>query len=596
MEKFPALIAVVPCPGTYPEIGRHPLRAPHKMPNKQVRSGCLVTNGREEERLRVEATTLADLLLIAADQAPDSEALVFPETRLTYAELAQRVMVRAKQLWAAGVRPHDHVGIMLPTSPDYVETLFATAFCGAVSVMLNARYKPAEIGYVAENADLKVIVSSSAVAEHSDFIGRLTGAFDLGQQADPKSLSLANAPCLRSILLIEPESVPGFVSLTSFDTEAAATPDTTIHAARIGNRLRDPAMILYTSGTSANPKGCLISHEAVTREARMIALRWGYVATDRVWSPLPLYHVAAMSGMLAIMARAGAYIGMPHFDPSASLRMIERERATSLFVPFVTFLQAMMLAPEFATVDLSTVRHVNSCFAAQPAKIGQAWHDKAPHIQHVGTFGMTEAFGIVTTGGDDLSPELGFTRLGYPLPGVEVKIVDPDTKVEMATDEQGEVLVRGFNLFDGYYKDAEKTAAVLDDKGWYHSGDIGSVDGQGQMMFHGRFKDMLKVGGENVAAAEVEAVLATHPAVKLAQVVGIPDERLVEVPAAFIEANGGAPTSSEEIMAFVRERMASFKVPRHVRFVDEWPMSASKIQKFRLRQALMLELGIETEA
>jgi fatty-acyl-CoA synthase/long-chain acyl-CoA synthetase len=557
-----------------------------------------VTTGPEEPaRLRVDVSSLADLLLEAWDRSPDAEALVFPEARVTYAELVDGVMRRAKQLWAAGVRPRDHVGILLPTSLAYVETLFAVAFCGATSVMFNARYKPAEIAYVAENADVTAIVSSSAMEEHSDFIGRLAQAFpSLRSQRDALRLELPEAQCLKTLLLIEDQERTGFVSLSSLARDVAAIGDDIVHAARVGVRMRDPAMILYTSGTSSNPKGCLLSHEAVTREARMIALRWAYTARDRVWSPLPLFHVAAMSGMLAILDRGGAYIGMPHFDPSESLRMIEREGATSLFVPFVTFLQAMMLTPEFATVDLSRVRHVNSCFAAQPAKIGQGWRARAPHIRHVGTFGMTEAFGVVTTGGIDMDPELGFSALGYPLPGIEVKIIDHETGAEKPVDEPGEVLVRGFNLFDGYYKDAEKTKAALDRDGWYHSGDIGSVDAQGHMLFHGRFKDMLKVGGENVAAAEVEAILATHPAVKLAQVVGIPDERLVEVPAAFIEANGGPPTTADELIAFVRERMASFKVPRHVRFIDEWPMSASKIQKFRLREQLMAELGIDVEA
>jgi acyl-CoA synthetase (AMP-forming)/AMP-acid ligase II len=154
------------------------------------------------------------------------------------------------------------------------------------------------------------------------------------------------------------------------------------------------------------------------------------------------------------------------------------------------------------------------------------------------------------------------------------------------------LLIRGYNLFDGYYRDPEKTAQALDNEGWFHSGDIGSLDENGHLMFHGRFKDMLKVGGENVAAAEVEAVLAKHPSVRLAQVVGIPDARLAEVPAAFIERNGGAAATEAELVAFVKTQIASFKVPRHIRFVDEWPMGASKIQKFKLRQALIDELGI----
>jgi fatty-acyl-CoA synthase/long-chain acyl-CoA synthetase len=209
----------------------------------------------------------------------------------------------------------------------------------------------------------------------------------------------------------------------------------------------------------------------------------------------------------------------------------------------------------------------------------------------VGTFGMTEATGIVTTGGYEMDPEMGFQRLGHPLAGIEVRIVD-DQGRDLPTGERGEVLIRGYNLFDGYYKDPVKTAEALDAEGWYHSGDIGSLDENGHIMFHGRFKDMLKVGGENVAAAEVEAVLATHPAVRLAQVVGLPDERLEEIPAAYIEPSGEAEATPEELIAYTKARLASFKVPRHIRFIDEWPMSASKIQKYKLRRQLMDELGL----
>lgn len=538
---------------------------------------------------RPEPMAVIELLRRSAAARPDAEALVFPSARLTYAQLLDRVEAAARRLWTAGVRPRDHVGILLPSCETYVELLFAISWCGATAVMLNARYRPSELTYVIENADIKVLITTASGAEHGDFVERLKQAFPAIVAAGGDRFDLAEAPRLERVILWQGEAQPGFAAATEFDGDVDSS---ALDRARIGVRVRDPAMILYTSGTSANPKGCLISHEAMTREGQMIAVRWQYGAQDRVWSPLPLFHVAAMCGLLAIMSRGGAFIGMPHFDPSESLRMIEAERATSLFVPFVTFLQAMAHAPEFATVDLSRVRHANSCFAAQPAKVGQQWRARAPHIQHVGTFGLTEAFGIVATGGGDMDPDKGFTGLGWPLLGTEVRIVDPETGADRPTGEQGEVLVRGPTLFDGYYRDAERTAATLDSQGWLHTGDIGSIAADGQVMFHGRFKDMLKVGGENVAAAEVEAVLAQHPAVRLAQVVGIPDDRLIEVPAAFVEGDAGAATA-DELIAFVRARIAPFKVPRHVRFVSEWPMSASKVQKFKLRQELMAELGLE---
>lgn len=549
--------------------------------------------GENSASIRISATTLGDMLLKAWDRAPDKEALVFPEGRKSYGEVVRGVFHKARGLASMGVKPGDHVGILLPSGIEFVETLFAVSMCGAVSVLMNARYKAPEMAYVAENADLVAIVTNDQQDEHVDFIGRLYEAFpDLAAARDPQALTLAAAPRLRGIALLGATRHAGFVDQSAFDAAAQAVDEGEIHHRRLGVRVRDTAMILYTSGTSANPKGCLLSHEAVTREASNLARnRWAFREDERSWSPLPLFHVAAMLAMLGAVDVGGTFIGQPHFDAGESLRQIAAEKVTMMFLPFVTFHQAMMQHPAWKAADMSSVRLQNSCFAFMPDRVGQAYREKAPGMLQVGTFGMTEAMGIVATGGYEMDPEMGFQRLGYPLAGIEVRIVD-DQGEDLPTGERGEVLIRGYNLFDGYYKDPAKTTEALDAEGWYHSGDIGSLDENGHIMFHGRFKDMLKVGGENVAAAEVEAVLATHPAVRLAQVVGLPDERLAEIPAAYIEPSGEAEATPDELIAYTKKRLASFKVPRHIRFIDEWPMSASKIQKYKLRRQLMDELGL----
>jgi fatty-acyl-CoA synthase/long-chain acyl-CoA synthetase len=549
--------------------------------------------GEDYASIRIAASPLGDLLLKAWDRVPHKEALVFPEGRKTYDEVVGAVLHKARGLIGLGVKPGDHVGILLPSGIEFVETLFASAMIGAVSVLMNARFKALEMAYVAENADLTAIITSDEQTEHVDFIGRLTEAFpDLPKAADAKALALPAAPKLRRIVLFGGAGSAGFVDHATFDAAASAIDEQDVHRRRLGVRLRATAMILYTSGTSANPKGCLLSHEAVVREASNLTRnRWAFTEDERAWSPLPLFHIAAMLAMLGAVDVGGTFIGQPHFDAGESLRQIEAEKVTMMFLPFVTFHQAMISHPDWEKTDMSSVRLQNSCFAFMPERVGQAYREKAPNMLQVGTFGMTEVTGIVSTGGYDMDPEMGFKRLGYPLVGVEVRIVDADGN-DLPVGERGEVLIRGYNLFDGYYKDPEKTAEALDEDGWYHSADIGSLDENGHIMFHGRFKDMLKVGGENVAAAEVEAVLASHPAVRLAQVVGLPDERLAEIPAAYVERSGECEVSAEELIAFTRERLASFKVPRHIRFIDEWPMSASKIQKFKLRKELMEELGL----
>ena len=543
--------------------------------------------------IRIAVSPLADMLLNACDRVPAKEALVFPTGRKYYEQVAASVMMRARGLIGLGIRPGDHVGILLPSGIEFVETLFAVAMVGGISVLMNARYKAPEVAYVASNADLAAIVTNGQCDEHVDFVRRLNEAFPaIAACADPLELALADAPRLRRLILFGERSAPGFVGQAAFDEAGAGVAEYEVHCARLGVRLRDTAMILYTSGTSANPKGCLLSHEAICREAANLARnRWEFSGDERVWSPMPLFHIAAMLAMLGAVEVGGTFIGQPHFDAGESLRQIEAERATMLFLPFVTFHQAMIAHPDWAASDMSLVRLMNSCFGQMPKAVGDAYRAKMPQALQVGTMGMTEASGIVTTGGFDMDPELGFKTLGYPLAGISVRIVDVDSGADLPTSERGEVLVKGYNLLDGYYRDPTKTAEALRD-GWYHTGDIGSLDEHGHLMFHGRFKDMLKVGGENVAAAEVEAVLAAHDGVLLAQVIGLPDARLAEVPAAFVQRSAGTDVGEDELICFVKERIASFKVPRHIRFVEDWPMGASKIQKFKLRQQLMQELDL----
>jgi len=210
----------------------------------------------------------------------------------------------------------------------------------------------------------------------------------------------------------------------------------------------------------------------------------------------------------------------------------------------------------------------------------------------VGTFGMTETAGTVATSRLDDTETQRFTRLGTPLSGMEVRAVDPETGEDAAPGERGEAWIRGYSTFTEYYKSPEKTAEALDEEGWFHSGDLISIDADGQLMFHGRLKDMLKVGGENVAAVEIEGCLQQHDAVKLAQVVGVPHPRLIEVPAAFVELEPGHSADEAELIAFCKGKIAGFKIPRYVRFVTEWPISSTKIQKFRLQNQLKEELGL----
>ncbi len=538
--------------------------------------------------------TLGELLRNGASLRPQDMALIFPDKRTRYADLNNQSRLWAAALIARGVQPGDHVGLLLTTRPEFVEALFGIAMAGAVAVPVNARYQPGELAFLVRDADLVCLITTGRVADSLDFSERLMEALpSLSEAADPENLSLQEAPKLRSIICIDEPCPAGLVSAK---LALGTSPLSTLDEAEIDMRIDavDPqstALILYTSGTTANPKGCLIRHRGIVGNSRNLGRRYEMQPGDRFWSPLPIFHIAGILPLVSILDIGGAYLTIPNFDAGVALSMLETEKATHAYPCFVTIMQDLIEHPKFSQTDLSSVRLMNANLGVQPDWIRDAMVKAMPHTIMVGTYGLTEGSGTICTSRMTDPWEARGWRLGVPLDEWEVRIVDVETGNVCGVDEQGEIIARGPNMLAGYYNAPEKTAEVIDADGWFHTGDIGSFDAQGQIMFHGRTKDMLKVGGENVAAAEIEAVLQAHPAVKLAQVTGIPHQRYVEVPAAFVELNEGQSTSEAELIAHCTGKLASFKLPRHVRFVSEWPMSTSKIQKFRLRDTLVTELN-----
>ena len=523
-------------------------------------------------------------LLAARAHLGAEEVLVFPDQRFTYAELNASARLWAKAFMAAGVSAGDHVGLLFNTCPTFVDAMFGVAMAGAVTVPINARYQPPELTYVIENADLVAVVADGTPNPVVDFADRLRQALP---SLEGKSLSgethCPEAPRLRRVVLTG-ERADAFFAAGAGVTDAALD-------ARIGAVRPDHlAIILYTSGTTSNPKGCMLTQRGLVTNSRSLGRRYGLTAGDRFWSPLPMFHIASTLPLLAAIDAGGAYLTLAIFEAGVALDMLEYEKATHAYPCFVTIMQDLINHPRFASADLSRVRVMNSNLAVQPLWIAQAMAKYLPGAAQVGTFGLTEGCGVICTSRPTDPYALRTGRLGVPLDGWEVRIIDPDTGADQSIGLQGEIIARGVNGMVGYYRDPVKTAQALDAEGWIHTGDIGSMDAEGHIMFHGRFKDMLKVGGENVAAAEIEAVLDNHPAVRLSQVVGMPDERYAEVPAAFIELKDGAVATEAELIAFCTGKIARFKIPRKVCFVSDWPMSATKIQKFQLRDSLLKDL------
>ena len=544
------------------------------------------------EDYRVQATTLGDLLLTAADRSPDRPAIILPNRRITFAELRDQSIERALSLQALGIGAGDHVGLLLPTGMDFAITMFANALLGAVTVPINARYQPPELAYVIENADLRMVLTTDEIAEAVNFVERLHKAIPAIADSNPEGLQLDAVPMLRNIVLLGESSAAGMLDQPSFEALAAQGDTQALHLKRLQVRLGNTALILYTSGTTANPKGCMISHEAIVRTSAALAERYELGGEDSFWSPLPMFHIAAILPLAAIFSQGGTYVTTQYFDAGEALRMMEEEQVTATYPCFWTIMSDLVDHPDFDKTDLTRIKLMNANFAVQPPEIGDKMKKALPNAVFVGTFGMTETAGTVTTSRLDATEKQQFTRLGTPLSGMEVKAIDPDSGLEAATGEKGEAWIRSYSTFTRYYKSPEKTAEALDDDGWFHSGDLISIDEDGQLMFHGRLRDMLKVGGENVAAVEIENCLQQHDAVKLAQVVAVPDRRLTEVAAAFIELEPQGDATEEQLIAFCKGKIAGFKIPRHVRFVQEWPTSSTKIQKFRLQEEICKELGL----
>jgi acyl-CoA synthetase (AMP-forming)/AMP-acid ligase II len=528
----------------------------------------------------VETSPIGDVLVRAASLWPDKEALLFPEERRTYRRLLEGAERFGRALLGLGAGPGDRVGILMPNCFDFVELQFACAMLGVSSIPINARYKGHELRHVIADSGCLAIATTDLISEYVDLPGLLLGA-------------AKDAPAtLRALVLLgEGRNVPdGYLDRAGLLALGDDRSVEDVHTARSRVRLRDEAVLMYTSGTTANPKGCVLTHEALVRTGQAAAERWQLTHDERFWNPLPLFHMGGIFPMLAHFWVGGTILTETRFEPALAIRRMADERCTFSFSTFPTITQAINNHPDLAAADLGALRLINDTGAPDALRATQA---SFPQASVVTLFGMTEACGGISWSAPDDPLEKRMTTGGLPFRGTDVRIVDPETGGEQPVGERGEICFRGPGLFEHYLNDPEKTAATLRD-GWCHTGDLGRVDEDGRLTFVGRLKDMLKVGGENVAAMEIEAFLQTHPAVKIAQVAAVPDSKYVEVAAAFVELKEGATATEAELIAFCKGQIASFKVPRYVRFVETWPMSASKIQKFKLRDELLQDLEIET--
>ena len=526
-----------------------------------------------------------DLADAMAARFPSAEALVDGDLRLSFSELAARIDDAAKRLIAAGVAPGENVALWLNNQAEWMFIAFAVQKIGAVLVPLNTRFRTRDLAYVLAQSDSVMLITHD--------ISGPVGYLDMVREAAtlPESGTVvvdANFPSLRGVVIVDDDESstprPGTLSWRDLEARGAAVSDQ-ILADRAGAVDPDAVtFIMYTSGTTGFPKGVMHSHKLI-RNVEERGYRMGMSHNDVILNYLPLFHAFGYSeGALLSLITGAKQVLTRGFDPDECLDLIVAEKATVIH-GFEAHMKGLTEAQEASPRDLSSLRcgiFAAGMLSATPITTRGA-RVLAP-IKNISGFGMTETWiGVALCSIDDDAFHRCETS-GYPGIGYEIRVVDPDTNVECAIGEPGELQVRGYSLMLGYYNKPEDTAASYTDDGWFKTGDTVMWLERGYIRLVGRHKDMLKVGGENVDPMETEALLLEHPGVHQVAVVGLSDAAMSEVAVAYIERAPGTDLTEDAVIAFCRGQVASFKIPRHVVFVDAFPMTASgKIRKADLR-------------
>ncbi|HEX2911518.1 MAG TPA: AMP-binding protein [Chloroflexia bacterium] len=555
----------------------------------------------ETEGVELVELTIGDLLDIQAEKNPEKEALVYnyPEIglnlRYNYRQYRDEVNRVAKGLLALGVEKGDHVAVWAPNLPEWVMLHQALARVGAVMVTVNTLYKAAEIEYILRQGDISLLFMVEEVRGNSYLESLYSVAPELKNLSDPgkELLNSANLPRLKRTVLIGQTPRPGFLLYKQMLEMGESISDEQLRERQASINPHDVAIIMYTSGTTGFPKGAMSTHyNIVNTVVAGIALNMD--DTERHVTPMPLFHVAGANFIPGMIYTEGTLVPLIGFDPTKWLELIDKERGTSSFcVP--AMIAAILNHPRFLAgeFDLSAFTRMYSGGAPVPVALMEQVKDKLGADCRI-YFGMTESAGASTRTLDTDSFELKSATVGKPYPHLEIKIVNPASGEPVPLGERGELLARGFMVMKGYYNMPEKTADTIDEEGWLHTGDLATMNQDGYINIVGRIKDMVIRGGENIYPAEIEAFLMKHPKIAEAQVLGVPDSVMGEELVALIRLRQGESLTEEEVRDYCKANISRYKVPKYIRFVTEYPMTASgKIKKFELRESMIKELGLE---
>ncbi|MEE2733391.1 MAG: AMP-binding protein [Pseudomonadota bacterium] len=536
--------------------------------------------------------TIGQCLSRIARQFPEREALVVRHQgiRWTYADYLREINRLASGLLNLGVKPGDRVGIWSPNRVEWCLTQFATAKIGAIMVCINPAYRLYELEYALNKVACNVVIAAESfkTSRYLDMLNQLAPELE---QSAPGQLQAARLPHLHTVIRMGDASSPGMFNFQQVCSMGTESDHARLQALSQQLQPQDAINIQFTSGTTGNPKGATLTHYNILNNGYQVGQGMHLTEQDRLCIPVPLYHCFGMvMGNLACLTHgATAVFPSDAFDPQAVLETVAAERCTALHgVP--TMFIAELDYPEFDRFDLSSLRTGVMAGSPCPAEVMRKVIARM-HMQDVTImYGQTETSPVNHMTAIDAPLDKRCETVGKVGPHQEVKIVDAEGHT-VPLGEKGELCCRGYSVMQGYWGDPDKTAETIDPEQWLHSGDLAVMDAEGYVQIVGRIKDMIIRGGENVYPREVEEFLYTHPDIQDVQVFGIPDAKYGEEVCAWVKARPGAPLTEQAIKAFCQDKITHFKVPRHIRFVEEYPMTVTgKIQKFKMRESMVAEL------
>ncbi|TMH15658.1 MAG: AMP-binding protein [Betaproteobacteria bacterium] len=526
------------------------------------------------------ADTIGGALNRAAERWDDCDALVacHQQLRYSYRELRDEADRAARALMALGVQRGDRVGIWSGNRAEWMITQYAAAKAGAILVNINPAYRLRELEYALRHSGVSVLITARGFRS-TDYVEML--------------LRLApELPALRKVVYLGRDAQPGGIVWADFLELANRIEAGELDARETALQFDEPVNIQYTSGTTGSPKGATLSHHNILNNGYFVGEVLRYTEHDRICVPVPFYHCfgCVLANMAAVTHGSAVVIPGESFDPDATLRTIEAERCTSIYgVP--TMFIAQLDHPRFGSVHLDTLRTGIMAGAPCPVDVMRQVIGRM-HVPEVTIcYGMTETSPVSFQSQIDDPIELRVSTVGHVLPHLESKIVNPETGATVPCGTPGELCTRGYAVMLGYWKDDAATAAAIDAARWMHTGDLAAMNDDGSVAITGRIKDMIIRGGENVSPREIEEFLHTHEKVSDVQVIGVPDHKYGEEVCAWIRLHDGVTATEDEFRDFCRGQIATFKIPRYIRFTSEFPMTVTgKVQKFKMREITVAEL------